>query len=82
MELSGLTGHLADVEQRLARGEEITLTQAGRPLAKLAPLDKPPPSASERSNRHFGALRGRIWMAADFDGWPPGLDAAFRGDPG
>jgi prevent-host-death family protein len=48
---------LADVE----RGEEVVITRAGAPVAKLVPF------RGDRVRRTPGALRGQIWIAPDFD---------------
>ena len=50
---------LADVE----KGQEIILARDGKPIAKIIPF-------SERRNRIsniFGDLKGKIWIADDFD---------------
>jgi prevent-host-death family protein len=46
---------------RVARGEEITIAKAGRPVAKLVPI---PPSVARREP---GTARGRIRITPDFD---------------
>jgi prevent-host-death family protein len=33
--------HLSSLVEKAARGEEIVIAKAGKPLAKLVPLDKP-----------------------------------------
>lgn len=40
-----LRNHGGDVVDRAARGEKITITRAGQPVAELLPLPHPPLSA-------------------------------------
>jgi prevent-host-death family protein len=51
--------HLSALVARAARGEEITIAKAGRPMARLVPLAPAP--------REPGLMKGRIRIAADFD---------------
>ena len=44
-----------------ARGQEVIVARAGRPLAKLVPLSAP------CSKKTFGLLKGRIRIGKDFD---------------
>lgn len=67
--------HLSRLIDRAADGEEIIIARAGRPVARLGPLEvatKP---------RRPGIMRGRITIASDFDA-PLSkeiLDAFYRG---
>ena len=54
--------HLSRLVEAAAKGEEIVIAKAGRPMARLVPLR---PSA--RKERKPGALKGKIWVAGDFD---------------
>jgi len=53
--------HLSRLLEEVQSGEEIVIARAGRPVARLAPLSE----AGEA--RQAGALRGRLWLAVDFD---------------
>lgn len=53
--------HFSKIVERVEHGEEVTLSRAGRPFAKVVPL---PPRANRRG---YGSLRGRIVMADDWD---------------
>ena len=66
--------HLSQLLDRVANGEEIVIARGGRPVAQLVPLSK------QREPRVFGAWRGRVRIAPDFDVLPPELEAAFRGE--
>jgi prevent-host-death family protein len=46
--------------ERVSAGEEIIIARAGKPVARLAPLERRPP-------RRLGRMKGRIWIAPDFD---------------
>jgi prevent-host-death family protein len=51
--------HLSRLLERVHRGEEIILAKAGKPYARLVPLE-------EESEREPGRLKGRIVMRHDF----------------
>lgn len=66
---------LSDLVERAAAGEEIIITVAGRPTARLVPLQK------TREPRQPGAWKGMIWVADDFDDpLPPDILAGFMGE--
>jgi prevent-host-death family protein len=54
--------HLSRLVEQAAAGEEIIIAKAGKPMARLVSLEKPKPK-----KRKPGALKGRIWIADDFD---------------
>lgn len=66
--------HLSRLVERVARGEEVIIARAGRPVARLTAigLDTSP-------RRPGGKWRGKLRMAEDFDTLPADLDAAFAG---
>ena len=66
--------NLSKLVERVEAGEEIVIGRAGKPVARLVPL--PPRSA----NRERGRLKGRMWIADDFDDTDPELIAAFEGE--
>ena len=47
--------------QRVLAGEEIVISRAGKPVAKLVPVD------NKASRRAPGSARGRVVVADDFD---------------
>ena len=53
--------HLSRLVERAARGEEIVISRAGRPIASLMPLAPP------ARRRRLGLLKGKIKIAANFD---------------
>ena len=52
---------LSRLIDRAAAGEEIIIARAGRPVARLAPLEV------VQKPRRPGLMRGRITIAEDFD---------------
>ena len=65
--------HLSRLVERAAAGEEIIIGKAGRPMARLVPYLK------RKRPRKPGALKGKIWVADDFDETPAWLLDAFEG---
>jgi prevent-host-death family protein len=55
-------------------GEEITISRAGVPVAKLVAIE---PSGSFRP---MGMDKGKIWVSDDFDAPDPELEALFYAD--
>ncbi len=54
--------HFAALLERVMAGEEIVISRAGMPVARLAPLD-----SANRTERVPGSQWGGMWMADDFD---------------
>jgi prevent-host-death family protein len=52
---------LAELVQRAARGDDVILTDGGRPVAKIVPITQ------AQGPREFGSAKGLIHMADDFD---------------
>jgi len=53
-------------------GEEVILTNRGKPTARLVPYAVP------KKPRRLGVWKGRVWIAPDFDELPEPVAAAFR----
>lgn len=53
--------HLSRLLERVEHGEEIVIARAGKPVAKLVPIEPP------KSRWSFGRNKGKIWMSEDFD---------------
>lgn len=67
--------HLSRLVDEAAAGEEIVIAKAGRPVARLVPLE------TRAQPRRPGLLKGEIWIADDFDApLPETVKAAFRGE--
>ncbi len=66
--------NLSRLIERAAAGEEVIISKAGKPVARLIPY------AEAKKPRRIGIWKGKIWIAPDFDELPPSLAAAFRGE--
>ena len=53
--------HLSKLIERVAAGEDIVIAKAGRPVAKLVPF------VENKKPRKAGSLKGKIWLAPDWD---------------
>jgi len=53
--------HFSKLIEEVERGEEIVIARAGKPVAKLVPVEADPPP------RKLGFLKGQIWISEDFD---------------
>jgi prevent-host-death family protein len=53
--------HLSRLVERVEAGEELVIARAGRPVARLVPYRE------RREPRSPGGLKGRIWLAPDWD---------------
>ncbi len=64
--------HLSRLLEEVQLGEEVVIARAGRPVARLVPLQKSP------ARRTPGTARGKVRMADDFDApLPADLAEAF-----
>jgi prevent-host-death family protein len=65
---------LSRLVDRAASGEEIILSKAGKPMAKLVPFNRP------HKARLPGGWEGRIRISDDFDApLPQEIEDAFEG---
>lgn len=55
--------HFSRLVERAARGETVIIARAGKPVARLMPLE----GAVGRKKRRFGFLEGQIKVPEDFD---------------
>ena len=53
--------HFSKIVERVQQGEEIVLSRAGEPFAKIVPL----PAKTRRTS--YGSLRDQIQLAEDWD---------------
>lgn len=66
--------NLSQLVERAAAGEEIIIAKAGRPKARLLPVQK------TQQPRKPGLWKGRVWIADDFDDpLPEDILASFEG---
>jgi prevent-host-death family protein len=67
--------NLSRLLEEVSQGSEITIAKAGKPVARLVPLEQ-----RAKSKRVPGFLRGKIRIAEDFDApLPPDIQAEFEG---
>jgi prevent-host-death family protein len=52
--------HLSKLVERVEGGEEIVISRAGKPAAKLVPM--PQPKAGKRT---LGGWEGKVWVAPE-----------------
>ncbi|HKC25905.1 MAG TPA: type II toxin-antitoxin system Phd/YefM family antitoxin [Thermoanaerobaculia bacterium] len=64
--------HLSRLLLRVCAGEEVVISKAGKPIAKLVPVER------KAARRISGQDRGRIWIADDFDTLPKELLDLFN----
>jgi prevent-host-death family protein len=66
--------HLSSLVDEAAGGEEIIIAKAGKPVARLMPLEKPYP----KFERKPGTMKGLIEIYENFDDpLPPDIAEAF-----
>ena len=66
--------HLSRLVDEVAAGEEIVIARAGKPLARLLPFTSGRELGSHHEPRTPGLMKGKLWIAEDFDeplpDWP------------
>ena len=67
--------HLSRLLQKVAEGEEVIISRAGVPVAKLMAIPR------VQETRPLGIARGEIWMSDDFDAPMPEFEARFYDAP-
>ena len=71
IELKQAEGHLAELIENLAPGDEIVLTHDAKPVATLRATRQ----EEDCEPRKFGTLKGTIlYIAPDFDDIPEGFE--------
>ncbi|MDP2026796.1 type II toxin-antitoxin system Phd/YefM family antitoxin [Sulfuriferula sp.] len=53
--------HLSRLLEQVANGDEVIIAKAGKPVARLVPLDAAP------KKRQLGLLKGKLQVPDDFD---------------
>lgn len=66
--------HFSRLLDAVADGEDVVLARAGKPVARLVPY------VADGDGLRYGALKGRVRIARDFDApLPVGVLAGFEG---
>lgn len=66
--------HLSHILEEVEAGEEVIISRAGRPIARLQPVSE------EFTPRAPGPWRGKVTIHEDFDELDPDVAAAFNGE--
>ena len=69
--VSEAKAQLSALLEAVLGGDEVVISRAGRPVARLVPYSEP------QKLRQPGAMAGEIWIASDFDELPEDLAQAF-----
>ena len=65
---------LSELINMVNRGDEVFITENNKCVAKLVGLSQ------SKGTIKFGSMKGKIWIADDFDGpLPDDIQAAFEG---
>lgn len=63
--------NLSSIIKRVLKGESIIIARNGKPLVRLQKIEK-------KKKRVAGRLKGKIWVASDFDRMPKELMQYFQ----
>ena len=63
--------NLSKLIEKTSKGEEVIISRAGRPVAKLVAYKE------QLQPRKPGALKGKIWMSDDFNDEDPEINKLF-----
>lgn len=66
--------NLSKLIENTNKGEEVIISKAGRPVAKLVAYKE------QLQPRKPGALKGKIWMSDDFNDEDPEINKLFYGE--
>ena len=64
---------LSELIKRALAGEEVVIAKAGEPMVRLTPVQH------DLTPRKGGQLKGKIWIADNFDEFDEELDEMFYG---
>ncbi|MBJ7330208.1 MAG: type II toxin-antitoxin system prevent-host-death family antitoxin [Solirubrobacteraceae bacterium] len=64
---------LSKLVELAEQGEDVVIQRSGRPVARIVAVERRRPIAEA-----FGALRGKVELADDFDELPPDFTEYFR----
>ena len=68
---------LSKLVAKVERGEDVIIARAGKPVARLTQLE-----SEKKPKLQFGLLKGKIWVADDFDApLPEDVLAEFEDGP-
>jgi prevent-host-death family protein len=64
---------LSKLLDQIEAGEEVVISRHGKPVARMSPVE------GELPPRQPGALKGKIWIADNFDAFDEELEEMFYG---
>lgn len=64
---------LSELIKRALAGEEVVIAKAGEPMVRLTPVQ------TDLAPRQGGQLKGKIWIADNFDAFDGELEEMFYG---
>ena len=65
---------LSRLIERALAGEEVQIARSGEPLVRLVPVQ------TDTQPRQGGQLKGKLWIAEDFDVPDPEVEKLFSGE--
>ena len=74
VELHDAKAQLARLIEEALAGAEVQIARSGKPLVRLVPV------GADEQPRQGGQLRGKIWMAPEFDAPKRHCENLFDGD--
>ena len=69
--ISEAKAELSALIEEVAKGNEVILAKAGKPVARIVPY------SGAAAPRQPGSMAGEIWIAPDFDSLPDDMAEAF-----
>lgn len=66
--------NLSQLIEQVLKGKELIIAKAGKPVAKLSAYK------TSKKKRLPGALKGKIWIAKDFDDESEEINKLFYGE--
>lgn len=66
--------NLSKLLEKTAKGEEVVIAKAGKPVAKIVPFEE------KLKPRKFGLWKGKIWVSPDFDEEDEEINKMFYGE--
>jgi antitoxin (DNA-binding transcriptional repressor) of toxin-antitoxin stability system len=70
-----LRDNLSAFLREAQQGRSFQVVSRGKVLAKIGPAEE-----AVKKPRRLGTLRGKIWVAPDFDEWPEDILQSFEAD--
>jgi prevent-host-death family protein len=68
-----LRANLSALLRQAQQGRTIEVVSRGQVLAQIGPAE-----GARKKPRELGTMRGKIWMAPDFDEWPEDILESFE----